>query len=210
MDWSDPTVAVVPSLDGAVLAVLAGVDEALTGREAHRRTRRGSAMGVYRALIRLEAQGVVDAVEASPSRLYRLNREHVAAPVAVALVNLRGLVFARIREDLESWLVQPVCAAVFGSAARGDGDLDSDVDVLLVRPDGVADDEEPWATQVDDLAGKIRRWCGNPGSMLQMSMVDVDGMLSRQEPVVDSLMADAVDVAGTPIRELLAVRRGQS
>lgn len=99
MDWSDPTMSVVPSLDSAVLAVLAGVDEALTGREVHRRARRGSAMGVYRALVRLEEQGVVDAVEASPSRLYRLNREHVAAPVALALVNLRGLMFVGISRD---------------------------------------------------------------------------------------------------------------
>lgn len=210
MDWSDPTMTVVPSLDGAVLAVLAGVDEALTGREVHRRARRGSAMGVYRALIRLEKQGVVDAVEAAPSRLYRLNREHVAAPVALALVNLRGLMFARIREDLAAWLVQPVCAAVFGSVARGDGGVGSDVDVLLVRPDSVADDEEPWATQVDELARRILRWCGNPASMLQMSIADVDDLISRQEPVVDSLMSDAIDVAGTPIRELLAVRGGQS
>ncbi len=209
MDWSDPTVAAVPSLDGTVLAVLAGVDEALTGRDVHRRARRGSAMGVYRALIRLEEQGVVDVVEASPSRLYRLNREHVAAPVALCLVNLRGMVFARIREDIGSWLAQPLCAAVFGSAARGDGDADSDVDVLLVRPDGVADDEEPWATQVAELAGKIRRWCGNPASLLQVGFADVEEMLARQEPVVDSLMADAIDVAGTPIRELLTVRGGQ-
>lgn len=210
MDWSDPTTAVVPSLDGAVLAVLAGVDEALTGREVHRRARRGSAMGVYRALIRLEEQGVVDVVEAAPSRLYRLNRKHVAAPVALALVNLRGLMFTRIRENLASWLVQPVCAAVFGSVARGDGGVGSDVDVLLVRPDSVADDEEPWATQVDELAGEILRWCGNHASMLQVSIADVDDLMTRQEPVIDSLMSDAIDVAGTPIRELLAVRVGQS
>src|SRR5690242_16838669 len=97
MDWVDPTRAVTPTLDGAVLAVLAGVTEPLTGREVFRRARRGSSMGVYRVLVRLEEQGVVHGADAGPARLYLLNREHVAADVAVALASLRSRLFERIR-----------------------------------------------------------------------------------------------------------------
>src|SRR4051794_13995076 len=101
-------------------------------------------MGVYRVLVRLEEQGLVHGSDAGPARLYLLNREHVAAEVAVALSSLRSRLFARIRSDLESWEIRPVSAALFGSVARGDGDVNSDNDLLLVRPDGVEDDDERW------------------------------------------------------------------
>lgn len=203
MDWTDPTRAITPTLDGAVLTVLAGVTEPLTGREVHRRARRGSAMGVYRVLGRLEEQGLVVGADAAPARLYQLNRDHVAAEVAVILRDLRSRLFDRIRQDLASWQVTPVTAALFGSVARGDGGTDSDVDLLLVRPDGIADDSEPWATSVFELGQKIRRWTGNDASMLQADTAEVGDMVARRAPIVESLTQDAIDLAGTPIRELL-------
>lgn len=203
MDWTDPTRAIVPTLDGAVLAVLAGVTAPLTGREVHRRARRGSAMGVSRALARLEEQGLVLGAEAAPARLYQLNRDHVAAEAAAILRDLRVRLFDRIRDDLRSWQVPVVSASLFGSVARGDGDTDSDVDLLLVRPDGVEDDSEPWASSVFELGQKIRRWTGNDASLLQVDAAAVQDMVARQAPIVDSLTQDALDLAGTPIRELL-------
>lgn len=203
MDWTDPTQAITPTLDGAVLTVLAGVTEPLTGREVHRRSRRGSAMGVSRVLGRLERQGLVVGVEAGAARLYRLNREHVAAEVALILRDLRSRLLDRIREDLASWEVAPVSAALFGSVARGDGDTGSDVDLLLVRPEGIGDDFEPWATSVFELGQKIRRWTGNDASVLQVDPGEVTDMVVRTAPIVESLTQDAVDLAGTPIRELL-------
>lgn len=203
MDWTDPTRAITPTLDGAVLTVLAGVTEPLTGREVHRRARRGSAMGVSRVLGRLEVQGLVVGVAASPARLYQLNRDHVAAEVAFILRDLRSRLFDRIHQDLASWQVAPVSAALFGSVARGDGGTDSDVDLLLVRPDGIADDSEPWATSVFELGHKIRRWTGNDASMLQADPAEIADMVVRSAPIVESLTRDAIDLAGTPIRELL-------
>lgn len=203
MDWEDPTRAVTPTLDGPVLSVLAGVTEPLTGREVHRRARRGSSMGVYRVLTRLEVQGLVTSIEVGPVRLYELNRDHVAADVAVILAALRSRFFDRIRLDLGSWQVSPVSACLFGSVARGDGNTGSDVDLLLVRPDGIADDSEPWATLVFELGQKIRRWTGNDASMLQADAAEVADMVARNATIVDSLTQDAIDLAGTPIRELL-------
>jgi predicted nucleotidyltransferase len=204
MDWTDPTRSITPTLDGAVLTVLAGVTEPLTGREVHRRSRRGSVMGVYRVLGRLEEQGLVVGSDAGPARLYQLNRDHVAADVAVLLRDLRTRLFDRIRQDLASWPVAPVSAALFGSVARGDGDTDSDVDVLLVRADGVADDSEPWATAVFDLCQRIRSWTGNDASALQADTAEIRSMVARGAPIVQSLSEDAIDLAGLPIRELLS------
>lgn len=61
----------------------------------------------------------------------------------------------RLTRELEVWTVRPAYAAVFGSAARGTMTVDSDLDLLLVRPDAVGDDL--WATQVDRLIEEVTR-----------------------------------------------------
>lgn len=203
MDWTDPTLAAASSLDGCVLAVLAGTTERLTGREVHRRAVRGSAVGVRDTLVRLVDQGLVRREHAGPAHLYWLNREHVAAPVALALAAIRPTLFRRLRDALQGWDPAPLAAAVFGSVARGDGTPESDVDVLLVRPARIAADAEPWATQVSGLSDSVLTWTGNHASVLQVTPEDLDDLVRRDAPVLASLRRDAIDVGGAPIAELL-------
>ena len=66
--------------------------------------------------------------------LYEFNRDHVAADAVIAAMGLRGKLFQRIKEKIEFWEIQPVSVAIFGSAARGDGNTESDIDVMIVRP----------------------------------------------------------------------------
>lgn len=82
MDLSDPTRAVTATLDGPVLAVLAGAGKPMTVGEVAALTPRGSEIGVRRSLARLVEQGIVRATEMGRNRVHELNREHVAAPVA--------------------------------------------------------------------------------------------------------------------------------
>jgi predicted nucleotidyltransferase len=67
------------------------------------------------------------------NRVHELNRDHVAAPIAVLLASLRLEMWRRLRTRLASWKTKPLYACVFGSAARADGDSNSDVDLLLVH-----------------------------------------------------------------------------
>ncbi len=96
-------------------------------------TPRGSEIGVRKSLGRLVEQGIVRATEMGRNRVHELNREHVAAPIAEALAGLRLMLWQRFRNTLGSWNPKPVYGCVFGSAARGDGDAQSDIDLLLVR-----------------------------------------------------------------------------
>jgi len=133
VDLSDPTRAVTAILDGPVLAVLAGAGKPMTVGEVAALTPRGSEIGVRRSLARLVEQGIVRATEMGRNRVHELNREHVAAPVAEVLAGLRLVLWKRFRSTLGSWNPKPVYGCVFGSAARGDGDVHSDIDLLLVR-----------------------------------------------------------------------------
>jgi hypothetical protein len=204
MDFTRPSSAVVASLDADVLAVVAGTSRPLTGRDVHRLAHRGSHTGVQRILTRMAEHGLLDVTEAGRARLYTLNRDHVAAPVALALLDLRGQLFTRIRDALANWEIPPLAAAVFGSAARGDGDTDSDIDLFLVRPEGVSDDDSRWAGEVDELGRQVRRWSGNPLSVIQVEPGQVTDMIDRADSIVAQLRADAVPLTA---RGVLGSRR---
>jgi hypothetical protein len=196
MDLTNPANAVAPSLDAVVLAVLAGTSRPLTGRQVQRICGR-SQWGVQTVLSRMVRHGLVDSVEAGSARLYTLNREHVAADAAIILSDLRGRLFQRMKDHLERWPVAPLAAAVFGSAARGDGGPDSDIDVLIVRPTDVMADDPRWGASVDDLSRAILAWSGNHASIIQASPEQVGEMVERAEPLVEALKREAV-----PITEL--------
>jgi DNA-binding transcriptional ArsR family regulator len=121
------------TLDGPVLAVLARSGKPLTAGEVAAQTPRGSEIGVRRSLARLVEQGIVRATEMGRNRVHELNREHVAAPAADLLAGLRLELWKRLRARLGTWNPKPLYGCVFGSAARGNGDAHSDIDLLLVH-----------------------------------------------------------------------------
>lgn len=225
MDLSDPTRAVTATLDGPVLAVLAGSGKPMTVGEVAALTPRGSEIGVRRSLARLVEQGIVRATEMGRNRVHELNREHVAAPVAEALAGLRLALWKRIRDTLGAWNPKPVYGCVFGSAARGDGDVHSDIDLLLVRAP-VAGETDPrrspgtlagavagyaselvtdqltrrqaskWAQQVGDLHDLVPAWTGNPLQVLEMSTFEWADHRRRRTPLFTEIDRDAIQVAG--------------
>jgi predicted nucleotidyltransferase len=133
VDVSDPTRSVTPSLDGPVLAVLATAGRPMTIGEIAQVSARGSEIGIRRCVDRLVAQGIVRATEMGRNRVHELNRQHVAAPIAIQMANLRLELINRLRGELAAWNPRPIAAWMFGSTARGDGDENSDIDLLLVR-----------------------------------------------------------------------------
>jgi hypothetical protein len=160
VDLSDPTRAVTPTLDGPVLSVLARAGHPLTVGEIAQQAARGSEIGIRRSVARLVEQGLVMATQMGRNVVHELNRDHVAAPAAALLADLRLELWKRLRETLSEWPEKPAHAAVFGSAARGDGGADSDIDLLLVHQP-FPGDETPqvttpaWLMFVEALAAAV-------------------------------------------------------
>lgn len=124
---------------------------------------------------------------------YQLNREHLAAEHIIALADLMGTFLGRLSEALRSWEIRPVYAAVFGSAARGTMSLDSDLDLLLVRPDDA--DEERWDAQVDSLVETVTGWLGNDTRPLQFAAAEVAGA-GGDLPVLAEALREGLTVVG--------------
>jgi predicted nucleotidyltransferase len=194
-------------LEGEVLSVLAGTTRPLTGRQIARLASHGSDRGLRLALNRLAEQGLVDTVEAPPAVLYSLNRDHIAAPIAIQLADLRSELFRRLRTAIGEWQVPPVHASIFGSTARGDGDASSDIDLLVVRPDSVDSEDPAWRDQLHELAVAIERWTGNQASISEVGDEELLGLASERRPIVDELEQAAITVAGPDARRLLRVKR---
>jgi DNA-binding transcriptional ArsR family regulator len=216
MDLSDPTRAVTATLDGPILAVLAAAGRPLTVGEVAAQSARGSEIGIRRTIARLVDQGLVRATIVGRNRVHELNREHIAAGIADLMTGLRLELWRRLRAELATWDPAPVYAAVFGSAARGDGDEYSDIDLLLVHPPfpderppqgGLgtvlmsgfaarpAADPERWHAQVDGLRGHVQRWTGNPLQVVDLSYYEWWQPSRSHGRLLDEVRRDGIVVA---------------
>lgn len=180
--------------------VLAGTTGQMTGRQVARLVRRGSQPAVNAALDRLVSQGLVTRAPAPPAYLYAVNREHLAYPAVEALASMRTELISRLRAALSAWETSPVHASLFGSAARGDGDERSDIDIFLVRPRSVAEDDEGWQRQTDELSAAVEAWTGNPVSLIEFS----DDRVADMTPeALAPMLSDGVQAFGVRLSELI-------
>ncbi len=204
MDVARPYAAVCPKLDGEVLRVLAGTTRLLTGREVALLTGRSSHSGVLDVLHRLTEHGLVDRVELNRAFLFALNRDHLAAPAVEVLAGMREELLNRIRSELDAWEIPPVHVSLFGSAARGDGDTRSDIDLFVIRPSDVDADEPSWRAQIEDLADRIRRWTGNHAAIVERAESQIARLRAGEPPLLAELRSDAIVLSGSDIPTLLA------
>ena len=82
----------------------------------------------------VQATGLLTTEEIGGRVVYLLNRDHVLYPAVTALLRAEDELPRRLRGEISAWQLPPVAAALYGSAARRDGDTGSDIDMLLVRP----------------------------------------------------------------------------
>lgn len=192
-----PFEVVTPTVDGDVLAVLARADAAFTPPQVRDLAGRHSVAGVRNALHRLTDQGIVHSEQVGRAFIYRLNRDHVAAPHVVALAEAGQTVIQRMRGLIASWATPPDYAALFGSAATGKMTTSSDLDVLIVRPTTVdLDDEAAWHDQLDDFALSCTRWTGNDTRVLELSAAEVRSGATTDR-VLRAIARDGIHMAGS-------------
>jgi predicted nucleotidyltransferase len=194
MELNRPLSTVTPTLDGDVLAVLARVDATFTAGQLRKVLARHSEEGVRKVLRRLAEQGVLLVEQAGNALVYRFNRDHLAAEHIIGLSQLMETLLSRLEQRLASWEVRPVYAAVFGSAARGTMTAESDVDLLLVRPDGSGGDR--WEAQVALLAADVGRWTGNDLRPLEFTAAELAAR-AQEEPVLRDVLEEGLTVTGT-------------
>ncbi|HEY7952071.1 MAG TPA: nucleotidyltransferase domain-containing protein [Solirubrobacteraceae bacterium] len=184
-----------PTLDGDVLATLARADIELSGRELARHIGHGSPEGVRRAADRLVRQGALLQRKAGSARLYRLNRDHLAAPWIEGLASMRQQLIERLRATIANWEQPAKIALLFGSVARGDATADSDLDLMVIRRSGCDPDSDPWRTQLLELEQAATAWTGNDARILEYGEEELPRLGS--EPLLKDVLRDGIELYGS-------------
>jgi hypothetical protein len=139
--------------------------------------------------------------------MHSLNRRHLAAPAVDILAGMRAELLRRLRESFDGWQPAPLHTSLFGSTARGDGDSTSDVDLFLVRPDSLSEDDPRWREQVDQLTGDVFAWTGNHAVVIEQQVADILRLRRSRSPVVVELRRDGINLHGPPLEELFGAAR---
>jgi Nucleotidyltransferase domain len=195
MDFRRPMQVVTPTLDADVLSVLARAEVELTGREIQRLARHGSHQGVRNAADRLAREGVVERRSTGNANLYRLNRDHVAAQWIEKLATLPEQVIERLRVAIAGWVRPPVLAMLFGSVATGRATSTSDLDLLIVRPEGCEPDDPTWSRQLADLQTLATASSGNDARVLEYGQDELTS--NAAEPVLSDALRDGIELYGS-------------
>ncbi len=203
MRLQNPLAVIGPSLDLAVLYVLARAEAEFTAPLIQKLLPEGGSLaGVRQALRRLIDQGIVRERISGRTRTYELNREHLVSDSVVAMASAKGSLIGRIRSEINSWEFTPLSVVLFGSAARDEMRSDSDIDLFIALPDEV--DEDLAEGHVSSLAASIHAWTGNDARPLVYRKREI-----LPAPIFDSIIREGLDLAGQPgwLRQFLFTRR---
>jgi len=195
MDFHRPLEAITATLDADVLAVLSRADTELTAKEIQRMAAHGSHQGIRNAAERLTRQGVVRRRVLGTAHVYRLNRDHVAAPWIEGLANLPEQVIGRLRSTIAAWRQPPVLALLFGSVATGRATSESDLDLLIVRPAGCDPDAPAWREQIAGLEEQATAWTGNDARIVEYGKEELTQ--SGGDPLLEEALADGIELHGS-------------
>lgn len=205
MDFVRPIEAIVPGAQGRLLAVLAETTAELNLRTIAQLAGISQAQA-SRLLPDLVALGVVERREVPPSSLFRLVPEHVASQALLALARSTDTVLDEMGRLAGALPHPPVSVIVFGSFARREADAESDIDVVVVRPAGVDEDDDAWSASLEAWRRDVRRLTGNPVEVLAVSADEAATKLAGRGQVWADIRRDGRLVHGLGIDELRAVR----
>ena len=208
VDLAEPGLAFSGSLTMPVLRALDGRSLPASAAQIARTVVEGTPAGIRRSLERLSQHGICNREQLGGRSLYSLNYEHVLYQAVRAALEANDLFVKRLRDTLSSWEPHPVAGVLFGSAARRGGDIESDIDVLLIRPKMSSTvRKRAWAPQVHDLRTQVHSWSGNHLQALDWTESSLRRFAARREALIDEIRREGVTLYGRSVSELLKTRQ---
>lgn len=200
MNLAEPADLVMPHATAALLRVLVRAEASFSIRQLARLAE-VSAPRAVEIVNRASERGLILVEQAGRSRMCRFNREHLAANAIIDLVTMRERILLALESEITSWSIQPLHASLFGSAARGDGGTESDIDVLVIRPEEAVEniwDEQKYASGLR-LMAKI----GNSVSWFDISVAELKSASDASEPILSEWKSESIRLFGPLLPDLL-------
>jgi predicted nucleotidyltransferase len=154
---------------------------------------------------RLVELGMVDRRDVPPSMLVRIVPEHLAVRPLLALARLRDSLLEELRQSAKRIRPAPANITLFGSVARGDGDAASDLDLVIVRAAGVAEDDSTWERTLAAYVARIARASGNPVNRIDVGVDEVPRLRRSRVGLWRDVRREGIAIFGSSFDDL-AVR----
>ena len=187
MDLGRPYADVVPGVRGLVLSTLAQLAVPVTVRALARHAQ-VSPQGALEVVNELATAGIVSVTPAGRALMVSLNRDHLATEPILGLVGLRARLVERLGSELAGWS-NLAGGWLFGSAARGGGDVTSDIDVLLVADHTL---DERWESACARLTTQVRAWTGNATQLVEHTRSSFAVLVKRRNPLIAALRSEGI------------------
>lgn len=200
MNLTEPLEGLLPPIEAAALRALSRTDAGLSGRQVHAVTGVGSTSGAHRALTRLARIGLVSVESRPPALIYRPNRRHVLWSVVEEALQARDRVIDEVRRFFADELPAEVpadlrvTAILYGSVARRESTSESDVDVLVVFPEGFGSDAR--ADLILRLAERIEELTGNAAQVNAMDRSEYRRRDADGDPFLVNVRRDGIHLFG--------------
>ncbi len=187
MLFSEPFGGVIPGARGAVLAALLRTDIHLTGRQIHALVSDDySLWTVQEALKALTQLGIVNTQTIGRAGVHTINEDHVSVAPLRALLDPITALTDTVREAVGNDVKTVI---LFGSIARGEANIYSDVDLAVVAP-------ASWDGRAD-LEDAVRIRLGNNCDVLVFTPEDFTRLADIGEPVVREILTSGVALIGS-------------
>ncbi len=206
MDFLRPIEAVIPGAQGRILGVLCNTTAELNLRTIAQLAGVSQAQA-SRVLPNLVELGMVERREVPPSSLFSLVPEHVACRGLLDIARPCDALFEEIGRLARNLSCPPVSIVVFGSVARGEARATSDIDLLIVRPEEVDEDDGVWSAGIEELRAALDRLTGNRTSLLELDTREVAAHLAGRRPLWGEIRRDGRVAHGLRLDELARARR---
>ncbi|HEU0040942.1 MAG TPA: nucleotidyltransferase domain-containing protein [Jiangellaceae bacterium] len=187
MLFSEPFGGVIPGARGAVLWALLRTDSPLTGRQVHALVSdHYSLWTVQEALKALSQLGLIKTQTIGRAGVHTVNEDHFALAPLRALLDPIAALTDTVRDSVGD---QVETVILFGSIARGEAHIESDVDLAVIAP---AD----WGGRTE-LEDAVRTHLGNDCDVLIFTHDDFTRLAAADEPVVRDILADGFALIGS-------------
>ena len=205
MDFVAPVQALIPGAQGRILAVLAETTAELNLRTIARLSGVSLAQA-SRIMPGLVELGIVERRDVPPAALFRLVGEHVASRAVLAVARARTAVLDEVGATAAELSPAPTSVIVFGSFAQGTARVGSDIDIVVIRPDNVGDDDPAWHGVLENWRQSVRRLTGNPVEILDVAATDASRLLRSRRPLWSDIRRHGIVVHGRTLDELAGRR----
>jgi predicted nucleotidyltransferase len=185
--FGQPFGGVIPGARGAVLAALLRTDTPLTGRQVHALVSDNySLWTVQETLKALTQLGLINTQTIGRAGVHTVNHNHVSVAPLRALLDPIAALTNTVREAVGDD-VQAVI--LFGSIARGEATINSDIDLAVIAPAG-------WDGHTD-LEDTVRTALGNDCDVLVFTPENFTRLAGAVEPVVREILTDGAALIGS-------------